>query len=144
MVLSGKNPKVDLFSCPAGQGHLPLSTLLQAPSSLVLDTSREGAVTASLENLCQGLPTLSGNNFFLNYCVQPQRWLHCIGCDFGYSYLIIKITFQCLLQCIQLHLFMCNNQCLYRWCNSWVTQVNMPENIMIIVSVLFSKLNINN
>ncbi|KAJ7421671.1 hypothetical protein WISP_41664 [Willisornis vidua] len=39
--------------------------LLQALSNLALDTSRDGAVTASLGNLCQGLPTLTGKNFFL-------------------------------------------------------------------------------
>ena len=39
--------------------------LLQALSSLTLDTSRDpGTATASLGTLCQGLPTLPGNNSF--------------------------------------------------------------------------------
>lgn len=40
--------------------------LLQAPSSLALDTSRDaGAATAALGTPCQGLPTLTGKNFLL-------------------------------------------------------------------------------
>jgi len=39
--------------------------LLKAPSNLALDTAREGAATASLGNLCQGLTTLRVKNFFL-------------------------------------------------------------------------------
>ena len=39
--------------------------LLKAPSSLTLNTAREGADTASLDNLGQGLTTLLGKNFFL-------------------------------------------------------------------------------
>ena len=46
----------DTFHCPR---------LLQTPSSLALDTSRDGAAPASLGSLCQGLPTLPGKNFFL-------------------------------------------------------------------------------
>ncbi|KAJ7426654.1 Leucine-rich repeat-containing G-protein coupled receptor 6 [Willisornis vidua] len=38
--------------------------LFQALSNLALDTSRDEAATASLPNLCQGLPTLTGKNFF--------------------------------------------------------------------------------
>uniref|UniRef100_A0A8C5UCU2 Uncharacterized protein n=1 Tax=Malurus cyaneus samueli TaxID=2593467 RepID=A0A8C5UCU2_9PASS len=45
----------DTFHCPR---------LLQAPSSLALDTARDpGAATASLGTLCQGLPTLPGMDF---------------------------------------------------------------------------------
>jgi len=39
--------------------------VLKAPSSLALDTAREGAATASPGNLCQGLTTLRGKNSFL-------------------------------------------------------------------------------
>ena len=39
--------------------------LLKVPSSLALNTSREGASTASLGNLIQGLTTLTVKNFFL-------------------------------------------------------------------------------
>jgi len=39
--------------------------VLQAPSNPALDTAREGAATASLGNLGQGLTTLMGKNFFL-------------------------------------------------------------------------------
>jgi len=38
---------------------------LKAPSNLALHTSRDGAATASLGNLCQGLTTLMVKNFFL-------------------------------------------------------------------------------
>ncbi|NWZ69441.1 DDHD1 Phospholipase, partial [Acrocephalus arundinaceus] len=42
------------------QGHIPLPRLLQALSSLALDTSRDpGAATASLDTLWQGLNTLT-------------------------------------------------------------------------------------
>jgi len=39
--------------------------VLRAPSILALSTAREGAATASLGNLGQGLTTLTGKNFFL-------------------------------------------------------------------------------
>jgi len=39
--------------------------LLKAPSNLALNTAREGAATASLGNMCQGLTTLRVKNFFL-------------------------------------------------------------------------------
>jgi len=39
--------------------------LLRAPFNLALNTAREGAATASLGNLGQGLTTLMGKNFFL-------------------------------------------------------------------------------
>jgi len=41
------------------------SRVLRAPSSLALNTAREGAATASLGNLCQGLTTLMVKNFVL-------------------------------------------------------------------------------
>jgi len=39
--------------------------VLRAPSNLALNPAREGAATASLGNLGQGLTTLMGKNFFL-------------------------------------------------------------------------------
>jgi len=39
--------------------------VLRAPSNLALNVAREGAATASLGNLGQGLTTLMGKNFFL-------------------------------------------------------------------------------
>jgi len=39
--------------------------VLRAPSSLALNPAREGAATAPLGNLGQGLTTLMGKNFFL-------------------------------------------------------------------------------
>ena len=39
--------------------------VLPAPSNLALNTAREGAATASLDNLFQGLTTLRVQNFFL-------------------------------------------------------------------------------
>jgi len=39
--------------------------VLRAPSNLAFNTAREGAATASLSNLGQGLPTLRVKNFFL-------------------------------------------------------------------------------
>jgi len=39
--------------------------VLRAPSSLALNTAREGAATASLGSLGQGLTSLMGKNFFL-------------------------------------------------------------------------------
>jgi len=41
--------------------------LLRALSNLDLNPAREGAATASLGNLGQGLTTLTVNNFFLTY-----------------------------------------------------------------------------
>ena len=38
--------------------------VLRAPSNLALNPAREGAATASLANLGQGLTTLMGKNFF--------------------------------------------------------------------------------
>jgi len=42
--------------------HQP--TVLRAPSNLALNTAREGAATASLGNLGNGLTILTGKNFF--------------------------------------------------------------------------------
>jgi len=39
--------------------------VLQAPSNLALNTAREGAATASLGSLGQGLTTFTVQNFFL-------------------------------------------------------------------------------
>jgi len=39
--------------------------LLKSPSNLTLNAAREGAATASLGNLRQGLTTLTVKNFFL-------------------------------------------------------------------------------
>jgi len=39
--------------------------LLRAPSSLALNTARDGAATAYLGNLCQCFTTLMVKNFFL-------------------------------------------------------------------------------
>jgi len=47
------------------QGHLPLDQVAQSPVQPALNTAREGAATASLGNLCQGLTTLIVKNFFL-------------------------------------------------------------------------------
>ena len=47
----------DTFHCPR---------VLQAMSSLALDTARDGAATAALGSLCQGLTILPGNNFLLS------------------------------------------------------------------------------
>jgi len=43
----------------------PYTRLLRAPSNLALNTAREGAATASLGNLGQGLTILMGKNFSL-------------------------------------------------------------------------------
>jgi len=48
-----------------GRDTFHQTRLLKAPSNLALNTSREGAATASLVNLCQGLTTLTVRNFFL-------------------------------------------------------------------------------
>lgn len=47
-----------------GRDTLHSPRLIQGPSSLALDTSKDEAATAVLGNLCQGLNTLTGNNFF--------------------------------------------------------------------------------
>jgi len=44
---------------------LPQPRVLRAPSNLALSTAREGAATASLGSLGQGLNTLMGKKFFL-------------------------------------------------------------------------------
>jgi len=48
-----------------GRDPFHQSRVLKAPSSLALNTDREGAATASLGNLGQGLTTLRVKNFFL-------------------------------------------------------------------------------
>jgi len=52
---------------PRAMGRDPFHQprLLRAPSNLALNPAREGAATASLGNLGQGLTTLTGKNFFL-------------------------------------------------------------------------------
>jgi len=52
--------------------------LLRAPSSLALNVSRDGALTTSLGNLCQGFTILTVKNFFfisslnlLSFSVKP-------------------------------------------------------------------------
>jgi len=57
--------KIIWFQLPChGQGHLPPDQGAQS-SNLASSTAREGAATASLGNLGQGLTTLMGKNFFL-------------------------------------------------------------------------------
>jgi len=48
-----------------GRDTFHQTRVLKAPSSPALNTAREGAATASLGSLCQGLTTLTGKNFFL-------------------------------------------------------------------------------
>jgi len=48
-----------------GRDPFHQTRVLQAPSNLALNTAREGAATASLGNLGQGLTTLKGKNFFV-------------------------------------------------------------------------------
>jgi len=58
-----------------GRDTFHQTRLLKAPSSLALNTAREGAARASLGNLCQGLTTLRVKNFVLvsnlNSCSSP-------------------------------------------------------------------------
>jgi len=48
-----------------GQGHLPPDQFAQSLVQPGLEHFQEGAATASLGNLCQGLTTLRVKNFFL-------------------------------------------------------------------------------
>jgi len=48
-----------------GRDTFHQTRLLRAPSNLASNTAREGAVTASLGSLGQGLTTLTVKNFFL-------------------------------------------------------------------------------
>jgi len=48
-----------------GRDTFRQARVLQAPSNLALNTAREGAATASLGSLCQGLTPLRVKNFFL-------------------------------------------------------------------------------
>ncbi|XP_053858051.1 uncharacterized protein LOC128821143 [Vidua macroura] len=63
-VWPGRDSKAQLIPPLPWQGHLPLSQLLPAAvSNPALGTARDpGAATAALGTLCQGLPTLTGNN----------------------------------------------------------------------------------
>ncbi|TRZ26531.1 hypothetical protein HGM15179_000556 [Zosterops borbonicus] len=55
--------KIISFQPPAmGRDTFHQTRLLRAPSSLALDTSRDGTSTTSLGSLCQGLTTLTGKN----------------------------------------------------------------------------------
>jgi len=50
---------------PSTLGHIFYQPrLLRAPSNLALNTARNGAGTASLGNMCQGLTTLTVKSFF--------------------------------------------------------------------------------
>jgi len=56
MIWVGRDFKDYLVPTPAmGRDTFHQTRLLKAPSSLALNTSREGAATASLGNLCQCL-----------------------------------------------------------------------------------------
>jgi len=74
-----------------GRDPFHQTRLLKAPFSLALNTAREGASTASLGNLCQGLTTLRAKNFFLYWKAEKLdvSWLlvltaqkanHTLGC----------------------------------------------------------------
>ena len=62
-----KAPLKDIQLQPPAMGRDPFRQprVLRAPSNLALNTAREGAATASLGNLGQGLTTLRVKNFFL-------------------------------------------------------------------------------
>jgi len=57
-----------------GRDPFHQSRLLQAPSNLTLNPAREGAATASLGNLGQGLTTLRLKNFFLLSNLNPSSF----------------------------------------------------------------------
>ena len=57
-----------------GTDTFDYTRLLKALSNLALSTSREGAATASLGNLGQGLTTLRANNFFLLSNLNPPSF----------------------------------------------------------------------
>jgi len=65
--LDWKGPYISSSSNPPAMGRDPFhqTRLLKTPSNLALNTAREGAATASLGNLGQGLTTLVVKNFFL-------------------------------------------------------------------------------
>jgi len=65
--LSWKGPyRLSCSNPPAlGRDTFHQTKLLQAPSNLALNAAREGAATASLGNLGQGLTNLRVKNFFL-------------------------------------------------------------------------------
>ena len=60
-----ENPESLWAICSSAPSPSPQTRLLKAPSSLALNTSREGASTTSLGNLFQFLTTLTVKNFFL-------------------------------------------------------------------------------
>jgi len=65
--LGWKGPYRSPSSNPPAMGRDPFHQprVLRAPSNLALNTAREGAATASLGSLGQGLTTLLGKNFCL-------------------------------------------------------------------------------
>ena len=65
MVWVGKGLTDHLVPTPLSRDIFHQTRLLRAPSSLALNTAREGAATASLGNLGQGLTTLMVKNFLL-------------------------------------------------------------------------------
>ena len=66
MVWVGKDLNGHLFQPPAmGRATSHQTRLLPAPPNLALDTTRDGAPTAPLGNLCQCFTTLAAENFFL-------------------------------------------------------------------------------
>jgi len=65
--LGWKGPSRSPRSIPPAMGRdsFHQTRLLRAPFNLALNAAREGAATASLSNLCQGLTTLRVKNFLL-------------------------------------------------------------------------------
>jgi len=57
-----------------GRDSFHQTRVLRAPYSLALDTAREGAATASLGSLGQGLTTRTGKSFFLRSSLNLQRY----------------------------------------------------------------------
>jgi len=57
-----------------GRDPFHQTRLLKALSNLALNTSREGAATASLGNLCQALTTFMVKNFFLVSNLNPPSF----------------------------------------------------------------------
>jgi len=71
--LGWKGPYRSSSSHPSAMGSDPFHQprLLPAPSNLALNPAREGAATASLDNLGQGFTTLRVRNFFLMSNLNP-------------------------------------------------------------------------
>ena len=61
----GRDLTDHLVPAPLPWTGTPSTRVLRAPSNLALNTAREGAATASLGNLFQGLTTLMVKNLFL-------------------------------------------------------------------------------